>query len=120
MAERDPKIRRLGDNPAWKRFAGSMPWLKPIEKLHHRTKVFKSGNSLAVRIPAGTALKAGMEMDLTIEDGVFLAYEPIEAPKRKFDVAKVAGSAKALDYVEPASREFVPRSPAAGAAETNE
>ncbi len=60
---------------------------------HYRTKVFKSGNSLAVRIPAGTDLTPGMEMDLTVEDGVMLALKPIEAPKRKIDVSGFWGKA---------------------------
>ncbi|MEQ1551880.1 AbrB/MazE/SpoVT family DNA-binding domain-containing protein [Sphingorhabdus sp.] len=59
----------------------------------YRTKVFKSGNSLAVRIPAGTDLKPGMEMDLTVEDGVMLALKPIDAPKRKIDVSGFWGKA---------------------------
>ena len=105
MAEKDPEIRKA----RLTRFAGSMPWFKAVEKERHRTKVFRSGNSLAVRIPAGTALKPGMEMDLTIENGLFLSYDPVEAPKRKFDIAKVAGSAKGLKYVEPRSRTFEPR-----------
>lgn len=113
MADKDPAIKKLGDNPQFMRVLGSMPWLKPVEKDRHRTKIFKSGNSLAVRIPAGTALKAGMEMELTVEDGVFLAYDPVEAPKRKFNIAKVAGSARDLKYVEPETRLFDVRSYAA-------
>lgn len=54
------------------RVFGSAPWMKAVEKQRHRTKVFKSGNSLAVRIPSGTKLVAGMEMDLLVEDGQFL------------------------------------------------
>ena len=53
------------------RLAGSLPWMKPREKKQFKAKVFKSGNSLALRVPAGTDLFAGMEMDLTVEDGVF-------------------------------------------------
>ena len=118
MADRDPTIKKLGDKPQFMRFVGSMPWLKPVEKESHRTKIFKSGNSLAVRIPAGTALKAGMEMELTVEDGVFLTYDPVDAPKRKFNIAKVAGSARRLNYVEPESREFDAR-PSADDSETS-
>lgn len=109
MSDKEPTIKKLGDNPQFMRVIGSMPWLKPIEKNRHRTKVFRSGNSLAVRIPAGTALEAGMEMELTIEDGVFLSYDPVEAPKRKFNIEKVAGCAKGLKYVEPETRQFEPR-----------
>lgn len=107
--EAENERKGLGDNPRFMRVFGSAPWLKLRERARHRTKVFKSGNSLAVRIPSGTALKAGMEMDLTIEDGLFLSYDPVDAPKRKFDIAKVAGSAKGLVYQEPASREFEER-----------
>ena len=91
------------------RIAGSAPWLKIVEKQRHKTKIFKSGNSLAVRIPAGTKLTAGMEMELVIEDGQFLSYEPVEQPKRKFNIAKVAGSAKGLKFVEREDRSFEPR-----------
>ena len=42
--------------------------MKPREKKHYRAKVFRSGNSLALRLPAGLTLSAGMEMDLTVED----------------------------------------------------
>ena len=72
------------------------PWLHLPEKKRYRARVFKSGNSLAVRIPAGTELAAGMEMDLVVEDGVFLSLEPVKHPKRKFNIAKVAGSAQNL------------------------
>ena len=101
--------KKLGDNKQFMRVLGSMPWLKSVEKEHHRTRIFKSGNSLAVRIPAGTALKQGMEMELMIEDGQFLSYDPVDAPKRKFNIAKVAGSAKGLNYVDSGDRSFEAR-----------
>ncbi len=92
------------------RLAGSMPWWKPRETKHTRAKLFQSGNSLAVRIPAGTKLKAGMEMDMTIEDGEFVSLEPIERPKRKFNIAKVAGSATSLKLIDDDARLFEERS----------
>ena len=98
--------RKLGDNPEFMRVFGSAPWLKVREKEHFRTKVFQSGNSIAVRIPAGTKLEAGMEMDLTVEDGEFLSLEPVERPKRKFDIAKVAGSAINLEFIKDEDRLF--------------
>ena len=67
-----------------------------MSRKHYRTKVFKSGNSLAVRIPAGTDLKPGMEMDLTVEDGVMLALKPIDTPKRKIDISGFAGKAPGI------------------------
>jgi len=106
MAESETK---LGGNPQFMRVIGSMPWLKPVDKQRHKTRVFKSGNSLALRIPAGTALEAGMEMELTVENGVFLSYDPVESPKRKFNIAKVAGSATSLNLIEDDARLFEER-----------
>lgn len=107
--DRDSGKRKLGDNAQFMRVFGSAPWLKLREKKHYRAKVFQSGNSLAIRIPAGTDLKAGMEMDLTVEDGQFLSLEPIESPKRKFNIAKVAGSATNLEFIKDEDRVFEPR-----------
>ncbi|AQA00876.1 hypothetical protein BWQ93_13265 [Sphingopyxis sp. QXT-31] len=96
---------------------GSAPWLKSSEKKRHKVKVFKSGNSLAVRIPAGTKLVAGTEMELIIEDGQFLSYEPANRPKRKFNIAKVAGSATGLQLIAPEDRLFEDRTLLVGKAD---
>jgi antitoxin VapB len=101
--------RKMADNPEFMRLVGSAPWLKAREKQHFRTKVFQSGNSIAIRVPVGTKLQAGMEMELIVEDGVFLSLQPVEQPKRKFNIGKVAGSAKGLNYVDPGNRSFEPR-----------
>lgn len=93
------------------RVLGAAPWLKTSEKTRHNVKVFKSGNSLAVRIPAGTRLVAGTEMELIVEDGQFLFYEPANQPKRKFNIAKVAGSATGLHLIAPEDRVFEDRPP---------
>lgn len=105
-----PSQQKLGDNPQLARVLGSAPRMKVREKVHLRTKVFQSGNSIAVRIPAGTKLQAGMEMDLIVEDGEFLTLEPIDRPKRKFNIAKVAGSATSLKLIEDDARLFEERS----------
>ena len=96
----------LDNNLQLTRVVGTAPSLKAREKQYFRAKVFKSGNSIAVRIPAGTRLSPGMEMDMVIEDGQFVSLEPANQPKRKFNIAKVAGSAKSLKYVEPENRLF--------------
>lgn len=106
MADRK---QTLGDDLGFMRVLGSMPWLKTSDKKRYRAKVFKSGNSLAVRIPAGTKLAAGMEMDLTVEDGELLSLKPAARPKRKFNIAKVAGSARDLQFIEAEDRLFVER-----------
>lgn len=91
------------------RLFGSMPWLRPKEIRRFRARVFKSGNSLALRLPAGLGLAPGMEMNLRVEDGEHFSFEPVERPKRKFNVAKVWGSAGGLKVIEPESRLFVER-----------
>ncbi|NJR79434.1 AbrB/MazE/SpoVT family DNA-binding domain-containing protein [Sphingomonas corticis] len=90
----------------WDRVVGSMPWLRVRDRKHYRVKVFKSGNSLAVRLPAGLDLRAGMEMELDVEDGHMLTLEPVERPKRKFNVAKVCGSATSLQPIADDDRSF--------------
>ena len=102
---------------ALNRVFGSAPWLKPSDKTRHKVKVFKSGNSLAVRIPAGTKLTAGTEMDLIVEHGQFLCYEPVNQPKRKFNIAKVAGSATDLHLIAPEDRLFEDRTLLTGKAD---
>jgi antitoxin VapB len=92
------------------RLNGSMPWLKTKEVKTFRAKVFKSGNSLALRLPAGLGLSAGMEMDLRVEDGVHFSFEPVDRPKRKFNVDKVWGSGSGLKLIKPEDRIFAERS----------
>jgi antitoxin VapB len=88
---------------------GSAPWLKTKEVVHYRAKVFKSGNSLALRLPAGLGLEAGTEMDLRVENGQFFSFEPTDAPKRKFNIDKVWGSATGLELIKPEDRVFEER-----------
>jgi antitoxin VapB len=84
--------------------AVAVPSPEASNRKHFRTRVFKSGNSLAVRIPAGTQLAAGMEMDLVVEDGVMLSLKPIDTPKRKIDISKFAGKAPWLKPLTPEER----------------
>lgn len=61
--------------------------LSSAAKKHYRAKVFKSGNSLALRLPAGLGLEAGMEMDLKVlSDGSYSVCR-IEAPQPRIDVS---------------------------------
>ena len=52
----------------------------------YRAKVFKSGNSLALRLPKELGLKEGSTMVLREERAGFI-IEPEDAPKRKIDVS---------------------------------
>jgi antitoxin VapB len=73
----------------------------------YRSKVFKSGNSVALRLPKALGLKEGTEMTVREERGSFI-LEPVEKPKRKFNIAKVWGCAagSGLRPLSPEEREF--------------
>ncbi len=60
---------------------------------HYRAKVFKSGNSLALRLPAALGLEAGMEMELHAAPDGGYSLKPVGQPKRKFNIDKVWGCA---------------------------
>ncbi len=72
------------------------------------TKTFKSGNSVAVRLPASLGVKPGREMRVREERGRYV-IEPVEEPKRKFNIAKVAGSARDLQPIRDEDRLFEER-----------
>lgn len=73
----------------------------------YRAKVFRSGNSVALRLPKALGLKEGMEMRVREERGSYIV-EPVDQPKRKFDVDKIwgIGIGSGLKPVEPEDRIF--------------
>ncbi|MFM5924947.1 MAG: AbrB/MazE/SpoVT family DNA-binding domain-containing protein [Novosphingobium sp.] len=80
------------------------PGSKPL-----RVKVFKSGNSLAVRMPKALGLEAGMELVLTLQpDGSFVLRRA-DAPRQKIDVSGFAGKAPWLKPLPRELREFEER-----------
>jgi antitoxin VapB len=97
-------------------FRAQEPWptapvriLPETQKL--RAKIFKSGNSLALRLPAALGLEAGMEMELTVQpDGGYL-LNPVAAKKKKFNIEKVLGCAigSGLQFIKPEDRVFKER-----------
>jgi antitoxin VapB len=74
----------------------------------YKAKVFKSGNSLALRLPKELGLKEGSTMVLREEQGGY-RFEEQEAPKRKLDVDKFWGKAPWLKPLPPELREFEER-----------
>lgn len=56
----------------------------------YRAKVFKSGNSVALRLPKALGIAEGTEMCVREEAGKF-SFEPVDRPKRKFDVDAIWG-----------------------------
>ena len=52
----------------------------------YRAKVFKSGNSVALRLPKALGLKDGDEMILREERSEFV-FKPADEPRKKIDVS---------------------------------
>ncbi|MES2175848.1 MAG: AbrB/MazE/SpoVT family DNA-binding domain-containing protein [Pseudomonadota bacterium] len=57
----------------------------------YRAKVFKSGNSLALRLPKALGFEDGAEMIMREEQGKFI-FAPADAPPRKIDLTGIAGT----------------------------
>jgi len=74
----------------------------------YKAKVFKSGNSLALRLPKELGLKEGSTMVLR-EDPRGYHFEPVEAPKRKLDVDSFWGKAKGMIHVPAPNEDLEPR-----------
>ena len=73
----------------------------------YRARVFKSGNSLALRLPKALGLEAGAEMTLREEQGRYIV-EPAVKPKRKINLDGIAGAMPWLRPFTPEEREFEP------------
>ncbi len=72
----------------------------------YKAKVFKSGNSVALRLPKALGLKDGDEMVLREEHSEFV-FKPAEMPRKKIDVSSFWGKAKGLHV--PDRRDFEER-----------
>lgn len=71
----------------------------------YRAKVFKSGNSLALRLPKALGLAEGAEMLLREEQGRYIV-EPVEKPKRKINLDGISGAVPDLKPLTMEEREF--------------
>lgn len=71
----------------------------------YRAKIFKSGNSLALRLPKALGLKEGAEMRVRKESGKFVV-EPVEKVPRKIDLTGIAGAIPGLKPLTREEREF--------------
>ena len=71
------------------------------------TKTFKSGNSVAVRLPKALNVEAGVEMTVREERGRYIV-EPVTAEPRKIDLTGIAGSMPWLKPLTQEEREFDP------------
>lgn len=63
----------------------------------YTAKSFKSGNSVAIRMPAGLGIEPDREWVIARDGDGDLVLRPKEKPKRKFNIQKVWGSAKGAD-----------------------
>ena len=71
----------------------------------YRAKVFKSGNSLALRLPKALGIKEGTEMRVREEHGQYIA-EPVDAPKLKIDLTGIWGSIPGMQPLTAEERAF--------------
>lgn len=83
----------------------------------YTAKSFKSGNSVAIRIPAALRVEPDREWIVTVEDGELHFRRKPEAPKR-IDVSGFAGKAPWLKMLPPELREFEERPSTIAARET--
>lgn len=65
------------------------------------TKTFKSGNSIAVRLPKSLGVEAGTEMRVREEQGKYV-LEPVIKEPRKIDLTGIVGS---MPWLKPLPRE---------------
>lgn len=70
-----------------------------------KTRTFKSGNSVALRLPKSLGVAAGVEMVVREERGRYIV-EPVPQVPRKIDLTGIAGSIPGLKPLTREEREF--------------
>jgi antitoxin VapB len=73
----------------------------------YRAKTFKSGNSVALRLPKGLGIEEGREMMVREEHGRFIV-EPIVMERKKIDLTGIYGSIPGLKLMDREDRIFEP------------
>ena len=63
------------------------------------TRTFKSGNSIAVRLPKALGIAAGIEMRVREDHGRYV-LEPVEEAPKRIDLSGIAGSVPGLRPVK--------------------
>jgi antitoxin VapB len=76
--------------------------------MNRTTKVFKSGNSVAVRLPKSLGVREGTEVRVREEQGKYIV-EPVEQPRRKIDLTGIYGSCPGLKPLAPEDRQLEER-----------
>jgi len=73
-----------------------------------RAKTFKSGNSVALRLPKALGIKEGVEMRVREEQGRYVV-EPVESAKKRIDLSFLEGRSLGLKPLRPDEREIEER-----------
>ncbi len=63
-------------------------------------RTFKSGNSVALRLPKGMGVPEGTELRMVREAPMTFRLEPVEAPRKTIDISGFWGKAKGLEPPE--------------------
>ncbi len=66
------------------------------DKAEYVGRTFKSGNSVALRLPKGLGVPEGVEVRMVREAPMTFHVEPVEQPKRKIDISGFAGKAPGI------------------------
>lgn len=72
-----------------------------------RAKTFKSGNSVALRLPKVLGIKEGVEMKVREEQGRYVV-EPVDTRPKKIDLTGIAGACPGVRPLTSAEREIDP------------
>lgn len=70
-----------------------------------KSRTFKSGNSVALRLPKSLGIAAGVEMTVREERGRYIV-EPVASETRKIDLTGIYGSIPGLKPLTREDREF--------------
>ncbi len=79
------------------------------DRVEWQGKTFKSGNSVALRLPKGMGVPDGTEMRMVREAPMSFRVEPVTVPRRKIDVSKFAGKVPWLEELPRYDFEDAPR-----------
>lgn len=102
----DRADNRVKEAPQTFKAAGEVAPLVPRSG-EYRAKVFKSGNSLALRLPKALGLKEGTEMDIQVNPDATWTVRRPQPPRTGIDVSGFWG--KAPGAVPPPREDFEER-----------
>jgi antitoxin VapB len=72
-----------------------------------KTRTFKSGNSVALRLPKALGIESGIEMTVREERGRYIV-EPAEQKPQRIDLTGIYGSGAGLQPLTDEEREIEP------------